>query len=320
MRVNRRFLYAGVFLIAVGGVLVAADLGAVDSPRLTDTLRLWPLAIIAVGLSLVLRGTRLSLPLGMLAVGVPGLVLGGALAIAPRFGVDCGAREAAPNVVTRQGVFEGGAIVSVTAGCGSIGVKTAPGNAWQLVAGNSEGHAPTIGSSARSLTIGQLDDEWWRFLEGGRETWDLTLPTSQIDNLSLTTTTSHGEVDLAGARIGRLGITANASDVVLDASTAEIAHLSAEVNVGSLAIQLPADSDLGGTLELGGGRLRLCSSPGVGLRVTTTGSPRQVTVAGLHQSASDWSSPDYVSAHRHTDLRIEAHFGNVEINPIGGCK
>ena len=45
IRVNRRFLYWGVVLSAIGGVLVAADLGAVDTPTLTDALRLWPLAV-----------------------------------------------------------------------------------------------------------------------------------------------------------------------------------------------------------------------------------------------------------------------------------
>lgn len=48
MRVNRRFLYWGILLVALGGVLVAADLGAVDTPALTDALRLWPLAIIGL--------------------------------------------------------------------------------------------------------------------------------------------------------------------------------------------------------------------------------------------------------------------------------
>ena len=36
MRVNRRFLYWGVFLVAIGGVLVAADLSAADSATIAD--------------------------------------------------------------------------------------------------------------------------------------------------------------------------------------------------------------------------------------------------------------------------------------------
>ena len=47
MRVNRRFLYWGLVLVAIGGVLVASDLGAIDTATLADVLRLWPLAIVA---------------------------------------------------------------------------------------------------------------------------------------------------------------------------------------------------------------------------------------------------------------------------------
>ena len=77
MRVNRRFLYWGVFLVALGGVLVVVDLGAIAPAVIVDVLRLWPLALVAIGLGLVLRRTRFSVPGGMLAAAAPGLLLGG---------------------------------------------------------------------------------------------------------------------------------------------------------------------------------------------------------------------------------------------------
>ncbi len=84
MRSNRTFLYVGVFLVALGSVLVAANLGAFDTIAVVDALRLWPVVLIAIGLGIALRRTGLSLPTGMLAAALPGLVLGGALAAAPR--------------------------------------------------------------------------------------------------------------------------------------------------------------------------------------------------------------------------------------------
>src|SRR5687767_8602473 len=120
MRVNRKLLYAGVFLAAVGIVLLAADLGAVDTRVVTEPLRLWPVAAVALGLGLVLRRTEFSLPAGLLAAAVPGLVLGGGLAVAPRFAGDCGARDEATSTATQQGTFDGAADVSLTSGCGSI--------------------------------------------------------------------------------------------------------------------------------------------------------------------------------------------------------
>ena len=109
MQVNRRFLYWGIFFVAIGGILVASDLRAVDTPTLTDVLRLWPLALVAIGLSIVLRRTRLSLPGLMVAAAVPGLVVGGALAVAPRFIGDCGARGEPASVASTQGTFDGAA-------------------------------------------------------------------------------------------------------------------------------------------------------------------------------------------------------------------
>src|SRR5258705_8783469 len=97
MQVNRRFLYWGIFFVAIGGILVASDLRAVDTPTLTDVLRLWPLALVAIGLSVVLRRTRLSLPGLMLAAAVPPLVVGGALAAAPRVLGDFGAPGVTPG-------------------------------------------------------------------------------------------------------------------------------------------------------------------------------------------------------------------------------
>ena len=141
-RVNRRFLYWGILLVALGGVLVAADLGAVDTPALTDALRLWPLAIVAIGLSLVLRKTRWSLAGLMLAAALPGLVLGAAFAVAPRFAGNCGARGEVASAATTEGTFDGPATVFVRSGCGSLNVTTASGSAWRLNAGNTRGAHP----------------------------------------------------------------------------------------------------------------------------------------------------------------------------------
>jgi hypothetical protein len=319
MRINRRFLYWGSFLVALGGVLVAADLRAVDTSTLTDALRLWPLAVIALGLSLVLRRTRLSVPGLLLAAALPGLVLGSVFAVAPTFVGDCGGRGQAPGVATTQGAFDGPASVSVRSGCGSLNVKTAAGSSWQLDAGNTSGRTPRVDATARSLSIdGTSRDS--DFLNWGRDSWDLTLPTSKIDALSLVAFASQSNVNLASAQVNHLSVTVNAGDVVVDASEASVADVSAVVNVGLLALDLPAASDLTGSLRVGAGQLRICAPPGLGLRVSISGTADQVRVDGLQQHGSEWQSPDYTSATHRADLLVSATFGAVDINPIGGCK
>lgn len=320
MRVNRRLLYWGILLVAIGGVLVAADLGAVDTPTLTDVLRLWPLAVMAIGLSLVLRRTRLSLPGLMLAAAVPGIVVGGAFAVAPRFVGDCGARGEPASVAATQGTFDGPAAVTLKSGCGSVYVKTAPGNGWQLDAGNTSGRAPKVDSSTTSLSIDGVSGDHAFLFDAGRDAWDVTLPTSELDGLSMTVFAGHASVDLPGAQIGRLALTANASEILVDASRASVANLSAAINAGLLSIRLPTDGDLTGSLRVGAGELQVCAPPGVGLRVSTSGFARQVTVDDLHQTGSEWQSLDYASAPHRADLSVSVNFGTVKINPIGGCK
>jgi hypothetical protein len=319
MRVDRRFLYAGLFLVAVGVVLVAADLGVVDTPLLADTLRLWPLALLAIGAALVLRRTEVSLPTGLLGAALPGLLLGGALAVAPRYADDCGERGEATSVASEEGVFSEAATVSLTTACGTLSVRTAPGDRWQLNAANTGGPAPRIERSAASLSVTGANHDEGVFLDPGRDAWEVTLPTSEIDELGLEVNAGSGDIALAGAQIRRLEVTAHMGEMVVDASGASIAELNGDVNFGSFSIVLPA-SDLTGSVSAGAADLRICRPPGVGLRLSMEGDPLRVTVAGERHRGSEWQSDDYATATHHADLDIEAHFTGVEIDPIGGCK
>ncbi len=331
MRVNRRFLYWGVFLVAIGAVLVAADLHAVDAATIADALRLWPLAFVAIGLGLVLRRTRFSLPGGMIAVAVPGLLLGGGFAVAPRI-VDCGAGTVSSTVATHQGVFDGPARISVTTGCGSLVVGTAPGAGWQLDAGSPEGLAPRIDASGRSLTVDAGSEHGWHFffgsdgldsgrlLDRSRDTWRLTLPTSEIDDLSLTVNAGEGRIDLPDAQIGHLDLTTNAAKTTVDLTRASVASLSGTVNAGMLSFDLPAAANVTGSMEVNAGALQVCVPSGLGLRVHHTGALSGISANGHRQTGADWQSPDYASATYHADLNVNVNLGNVEIDPIGGCK
>jgi hypothetical protein len=90
MRVNRTLLYAGVFVVALGAGLLLAGRWQVTTNDLINILGLWPLAVIAVGIALVLRRTQLSLASGLLAAAIPGLLLGGVMALSPRLAVERG--------------------------------------------------------------------------------------------------------------------------------------------------------------------------------------------------------------------------------------
>ena len=321
MHINRTFLYAGVFLIVIGGVWLAADWAIVDTPALTGLLRLWPLVFVAIGAGLVLRRTQWGLAAGLAAVAVPALFIGSALAAAPRLSSNCGAAIVpdAGLVETRTGSFDGPANVAIRAGCGNLNLTTAPGSAWQLQASNGAGQVTAVESTAQSLSVGDLDEHGWQFFDAGRDSWSLSLPTSQITELSIRAVANASHISLAGAQVGRLALEADLSEMRVDASQASIGQLSADVDLGSLSIQLPAAS-LSGELKAGGGELQVCSPPGVGLHISTRGSAEEITIAGLRQTGSEWQSADYLTASQRIDLSIRANLSSVEINPIGGCR
>ena len=320
MRVNRRFLYWGVVLMAIGGVLVVADLTAVDTTTLTGLIRLWPIAIVAIGVSLLARRTRLALPALLAAALIPGLVMGAAFAVAPRYAGHCGARGDVANVASQSGTFDGPATVSIRGGCGVLDVSTAAGDGWSFDAASSAVLRPTIEATPTSLAI-NASGRALNLLDGGRDAWNLALPTSDIARLELIVTTGDGHVDLADARLGDVALTTNAGRAVVDASrAASLRSVTGVVNVGAMSLDLPATSDFTGSFSVRAGKLDLCTAPGLGLRVTAQDTGGNVSVEDEDINGGVWQSADYSTARHRADISVHVTFGAVDINPIGGCK
>jgi hypothetical protein len=320
MRVNRRLLYWGVVLLAIGGVLVAADMTAVDTATLADLVRLWPLAVVAIGVSLIARRTAFALPALVAAALLPGLVVGAAFAVAPRFAGDCGARGGTTNVATQHGTFDGPATVSIRGGCGVLRVSTAPGAGWAFNAATTSTRSPSVEATSTSLAL-NASGRGLNMLDAGRDVWDVTLPQAELTDLSLIVTTGDGRADLSAARIDALAVTANAGRLVVDASRAAALHeLDGVVNVGAMTLRLPGASDLEASLKVSAGKVDVCTAPGLGLRVTSRDTGGNVSVGGLDQIGPEWQSPDYATAGHRANLDVHVTFGAVDINPIGGCK
>lgn len=319
MRVNRALLYSGAFLVAIGAVLVAADAGGLDSASLAGVLRLWPIAVIAVGAGLVLRRTRLSLGGGLAAATMPGLLFGSGLAILPRFPGECGVRGEPAFTQVEAGTFAGPATVTLRGGCGLVEVSTQAGAGWRLDVGNTAGRAPVIQADGTTLAVAS-PRPGRDVLEVGRDHWSLALPTTRVDDLGLSFNAGIGRVSLAGANLGHLDVAANLSAVTIDASAASLDSLAIAVDWSDASITLPAASDLAASVDVEGGHLQVCAPPGLGLRVDTRGPGREVSAEGVRvRDGGAWQSPDYDTAPFHTNLEVEASFGVVDINPIGGC-
>lgn len=328
MRVNRGLLYSGVFLVAIGGVVVIAERGGIDTPTLTDVVRLWPLALIAIGLGLALRRTQAGLAGGLAAAVMPGLLIGSAVSVVPRFAGDCGVRDQPVPVMHETGTMTP-AVVWLRTACGTLSVSTAPGTGWAVDVASTAATAPTVSTEGGFLEEagGILEiasdhgEEGAGLLSRGREAWNVTLPTSStMEGLSLNLNSTRADVALPGARIGSMVVMANASYVRLDASATQLASLEGSFNMSSGSIHLPDVDELSVSVGVRGGDLQVCTPPDLALSVSSSGYSRSVTIEGVDRSGEQWLSPNYESAARHADLDIRATFGTVAINPIGGCR
>jgi hypothetical protein len=320
LAINRRFLYAGLFLVALGGVLVAVDLTALDTAVLAKALRLWPLALVAIGAGIVLRRSRYALAAGIVAAMIPGLVLGGGLAVAPRHGFDCGAGDETPETTTQSGTFATAGSVFVETSCGSISIGTQPGNGWQLTSSSPVGRAPDVELDGERLSIGSTGGEGWDWLDNGRDTWNLTLPTSALEHVAVEVNAGRATVALPDANIGTLALTGNGAEIVVDATSASLVELDGSIDFGQLSIKLPQHGTYSGAIRIDAGELRLCVPFGLGVHVDFAGSAREVRVNGLRTDARVWENEGYASATNRADLSVKVNFGSIAINPIGGCK
>jgi hypothetical protein len=333
MRINRKFLYGGVFLLTLGAVLVAADLHALDLTAVQDAMRLWPVVVLLIGVAIVVRRSPVALPAGLLAAGVPGLVLGGAIAVGPRFVVDCApARSSSPAAVSR-GPLQSPRDVSLRARCGSLVVTTSTGQpGWELSVDEDAGPAPLVvaadGSFVLDATGIQGDGPWgdWSVDDALPSRWRLVLPGGDLGAFSATVQATQTTIDLANARAESVDLTTTASDVELDLTGASVGDVHIVSSFGQVTLYVPLGSDLTGNLKVTGGRLVICTNrtntlDPIGLRVTGRGFAAGVRARGAQESHLSYESPGYARASHHADLDVNASFGSIDTDPfVGGCK
>ena len=324
MTVRRGLLYTGVFLLATGGVVLLAQAGAIDSEAVTRALSLWPLAIIAIGIGLMVRRTRAGLAGGLIAAAMPGLLFGGMIVAVPDlsdfegWSGTCGGASRTEPVTERHGSFGAAAKVDLSLACGELVLTTGDGSTWQFDAAKGRRDGAVVSDSTDRLSIRSADrPRSFSSLDRG-EDWRLRLPTGTLLDLRAEISAGEARLDLAGARIGNLDLALNAGKARLDAAGATVSRLDVEVNAGAATVLLPG-SDVTGALAVNAGSLKVCAPAGLGLHVRGEASLGSTTFNGLVRVGDAWESPDYATKPFHADLTVEANVGSVVINPEGGC-
>jgi hypothetical protein len=321
MRVDRRLVFFGIFFVVFGGVLLGARQGWIPENVVASLWRLWPVLLIALGLSILLaRGSAAwiggAFAAAVLGAMAAGLVQGGIMPF-----VGCGGDESGTSFESQTGELASSAGFDVTFSCGELDVATAAGSAWRLEGRSSNGRAPDVRTSDSGVAIESSLRSAIGF-GGGREAWQVTMPREPTIDFGVTLNAGSGRVLLEGAHLSNVGVTVNAGSLSLDLRGAEaVGDLDGTVNAGSNVTWLP-ELPVQGSLTVNAGSLVICAPEGLGLRLNTGDNPissNDFDRAGLVRTSDGWETPDYATAPIRAELDVSANAGSVSLNPSQPC-
>ncbi len=317
MRPRRGHLFWGITLLLLGAIPLAARAGIVPTAALVDAWQLWPVALIAAGLALILfrraSGT-VAVAAAALAVGIIGgtVLAGGSNGFAF---FDCGdsgpVTGPAASTTSESGAFEEAASVRLTLNCGRLDLASG-GSGWAFE-GTYIGTAPRVDASGNSLELDSGDGPFNR-----RQAWQVELPDEGIDGLDVQTNAGSATLDFGRARLGVVEVETNAGEVVIRAGEAELGGLSASTNAGSLRITL-GEAAMTGDLSANAGSIDLCVPDDVELRLVVQENitfGHNLDDLGLRHDGTVWTRQgpgDTVT------LQVEGNASSLDLNPEEGC-
>ncbi|HET7495489.1 MAG TPA: hypothetical protein VFJ80_08565 [Candidatus Limnocylindrales bacterium] len=316
---HRTALFTGAFLATAGIVMLAGAGNTTLDGLITDALRLWPLAIIALGVGLLLRRTRLALVGTLVAAIIPGLLLGGVVAAAPDMSSFCDKPASGP-IVQQDGTFRGPATVDLDLACGDLAVDTVDGADWHITTVDIGDDAARVVDQGDRLTVTSYPNDRRVGWDRTADDWHVALPTGVPLSIHAAANAGRADLDLANARISDLDVEVNAGAARLDLTSTTVEHLAVVVHAGGASIRLPASGVLSGDLEVAAGSLQICRPESLGLRVHGDVVFGSATLNGLVRVGDAWQTPDYPTAASRADLSVTARAGSVTVDPQGGCK
>jgi hypothetical protein len=321
MRIDRRLLGWGAFLVIAGAIPLAVRAGAISADSVSGWPSLWPLLLIGGGLGLVLRKTPIHLLGGVVSVVTAGVMLGGLLAAGftgfPAFGA-CGSGDNGVAFGTQSGTLSDRASVGVEFNCGRLNINTTDGNGWSFSGTGPSGHEPEVTSDSGRVEIKPPQGRFG--FNDPASTWNVIVPRSPTIGLAVTLNAGEGNVDLSQAAVDSLSVTLNAGSLNADLSkSSSVTDVSATVNAGSAAFNLPANAG-GASITLNAGSTKVCVPAGTAVRISWSG-----TLAGnnfdqlglVRQGDNHWITAGATAPA--VDLSISANAGSFTLVFGGSC-
>lgn len=317
MRIRPGLLFWGLFFLLLGGIPLLVRAGALDPNVVADAWRLWPLLLVALGISLIIGRTSFGILGTALAAIVLGIAAGGALASGTSFIGNvsgCGAfGSGADQRFEDQGTFDGPATARFDLDCGSLDLAVEPGGEWRVEA-DYQGDPPTLDTSDGGLDLRAPGGFGAR-----RQDWTVTLPADGTREIAIDSNASSVTATLGGTDLASFSLDLNAGDARIDASGGRLEAIDVSVNAGRVRLRL--DGDTTGSLSANAGSIELCTPEDATLRFRVE---EQLTFGhdlderGLSRSGDVWTREGAVGAPV-IDLSIDGNAANLSLDPDGGC-
>jgi hypothetical protein len=321
---HRGLLFWGLALITGGAVALAAQQGYIDSHALAGAWRLWPLILIAIGVSILAARTPFAIVGTIVAALVIGAAGGALVAVGPGIAA-CGGADPT-SLTTRHGSLGRDASVQLEFNCGTLEVAMADGTDWTVASGQQGGSSARISADSSHLEVRPAASNNW-FNDLGRQHWVVSLPTAATSRLEISPNAAETRVDLGGGSFTSVSIHPNAGSLFLNLANANLKDLELGVNAGSASIiiggiadRFPVTRSL--SIHVNAGSIEACIGDGVALQVTSDPNitfSTNLDTSGLDKTGSAWSTPGYAEATDKVHIQLDGNAGSFTLNPEGGC-
>jgi len=320
VKINRGLLFWGLALITAGATALSVQQGYIDRDTVAGAWRLWPVILIAIGLSIVLART----PYAVIGTLLAGLILGfagGALiSVGADVSIACGG-SLPTNLQTQNGTYSGdSANVTLDFNCGNLTVSTASGSGWQARTAVTGDRQIRLSSDSDSLTI-RSPEGGFSFNEG-KQRWEVDLGSDVKYSLDANVNAAEATYDLTGGSFSRLSVDPNAGSMhfVLNGTSVDDFNLS--MNAGSAKFQTDADTAMDGSISMNAGSIDFCTAPGAALRIRVDANitfSHNLGDSGMSRSGDTWTSSSFAGAAHVIDIVLSGNAASFTLNPQGGC-